>query len=69
MATPHKIVVTVDEDGEVKVAVAGYRGTGCKALTRALEAALGLTTGDEVTREYGMTEQTQAQQTRQGGSR
>lgn len=41
-----QVIVTVDSDGEVKVEAKGVVGTGCKALTAAIERAIGETSGD-----------------------
>ena len=41
-----QIVVDIDRDGQVQVQAQGVQGTGCQQLTRALEEALGTTTGD-----------------------
>lgn len=48
----HEIVVTVGENGELEVAVKGYRGTGCKALTAAIERDLGTVTNSKTTAEF-----------------
>ncbi len=36
-----EIEVTIDKDGQVKVAVRGVMGTACLDITKPLEAALG----------------------------
>lgn len=41
-----EILVHIDPQGEVKVEASGVAGSGCQALTRALEQQLGSTTAD-----------------------
>ena len=43
---PQQVIVTVDESGEVRVEAKGVVGSGCSALTKAIEQAIGTTTGD-----------------------
>ena len=50
-----EIMVTFDEAGNPEIQVKGHKGKGCKALTEALERALGKTTADKTTPEYNMT--------------
>lgn len=47
-----QVIVTVDETGEVKVEARGVKGSGCKALTAAIERAIGDVTGDRKTPEF-----------------
>lgn len=54
-----KIIVTIKPDGLTTVEVQGVKGEGCKALTAALEAALGTPTASVPTGE--MYEQIQEQ--------
>jgi hypothetical protein len=49
------IVVTIGPTGEVTVSVEGVAGPACHALTRPLEAALGVTREDTRTAEYYRT--------------
>jgi hypothetical protein len=51
-----EIIVSISPEGEVEVSVKGHAGTGCKDLTRQLEAALGQTTADTKTAEYHLPE-------------
>ena len=46
------IVVTIGPTGEVTVSVEGVAGPTCQALTRPLEAALGVTREDTRTADY-----------------
>lgn len=46
-----QMVVTIGEDGEVKVEANGVKGSGCKALTAEIERSLGKVTGDVSTSE------------------
>lgn len=41
-----EIVVTISPDAQVSVEAQNVKGSGCQALTRAIEAALGQTSGD-----------------------
>ena len=41
-----QIEVVIDADGNASVEAKGVRGQGCAALTKAIEASLGTTTGD-----------------------
>ena len=46
------MLVTIGPTGEVTVSVEGVAGPGCQALTRPLEAALGVTREDTRTADY-----------------
>jgi len=46
-----EITIDIPLHGEISVSVAGVKGKSCKDVTKALEAALGTTTKDELTRE------------------
>lgn len=59
-----KIIVTVEESGDVKVSAEGIVGTGCKALTAAIERAIGTVTGDVKKPEFVQ----QVKQTKQQGA-
>jgi len=45
------ITVTVDTAGNAEISVAGFKGSGCKALTRDLERALGKESSSTPTKE------------------
>ena len=47
-----QVIVTVGSDGEVKVEAKGVVGLGCKALTAAIERAIGDVTGDQKKPEF-----------------
>lgn len=51
-AKGHEIVVTIGDGGQTEVAVKGYAGKGCHALTEAIEKSLGSVTSDQKTPEY-----------------
>ncbi|MGA2255085.1 MAG: DUF2997 domain-containing protein [Thermoguttaceae bacterium] len=46
-----QIILTIDEEGGVKLETKGYGGQGCKAASKALEEALGVKTADKPTAE------------------
>lgn len=49
-----QIIVTIKKGtGSATVATSGFKGKACLEATADLEAALGKTTADEKTREYG----------------
>jgi hypothetical protein len=45
-------LITIDQDGNIQIAVKGVKGKSCKDATRAIEKALGETTNDKLTGEY-----------------
>ena len=52
------IEVTVSPQGETRIETKGFSGAKCQQATRALEAALGLRTGETLTAEfYAATQQ------------
>lgn len=59
-----RVIITVDPTGAVKVAADGVKGTGCKALTKPYEDALGVTTGDATKPEFYQ----QSSQSQQAGA-
>ncbi len=42
-----QVIVTISEEGDVKVEAKGVTGTGCKALTKAIEDSLGTVKSDQ----------------------
>ncbi len=61
MSQPQEIVVKVDRKGKVTVEVNGVQGSGCQALTEALEAELGKKTGGAVKEEFFQPKQENVQ--------
>jgi Protein of unknown function (DUF2997). len=52
------VTITIEADGETRVAVEGVAGEGCKALTRDIEKSLGKVTEDTSTREMYQRKET-----------
>jgi hypothetical protein len=52
-----QIILTIDEEGGVKLETKGYSGHGCKAASKALEEALGIKTADKPTAEMYTAQQ------------
>lgn len=46
------VIVNISEAGEVKVEAQGVQGSGCQALTAAIEGALGRTVADQKKPEF-----------------
>lgn len=42
-----QVLVTISEEGDVKVEAKGVTGTGCNALTKAIEDSLGSVKSDQ----------------------
>ena len=63
-----KITITIPRDPAkgVSIAVEGQAGPGCQGLTKAIENALGVTTGDTQTQEFDQVAQRQQQQQQTG---
>ena len=49
------VIVSVDQDGNVKVSVEGVSGPHCKKVSEAIEKALGGVTNSEVTADFRKT--------------
>ena len=47
-----QIIVTITPDGHSTVEAKGVRGSGCQALTREIEKAIGATASDSKTAEF-----------------
>jgi hypothetical protein len=52
---PQQVIVTIDPDANVKIEAAGVTGSGCKAITEAIEKALGRTVADKTKPEFFQT--------------
>lgn len=53
-----QIILTIDDEGGVKLETKGYAGQGCKAASKALEEALGIKTADKPNADIYGTQQT-----------
>lgn len=60
-----KIIVTIDKKGGISYVVQGVKGSGCAALTQAIDA-LGTVTETKTTNEYCELPAVQAQELEQG---
>ena len=47
-----EIKVVIPKNGPVTIDVAGFKGSGCKDLTKAIEKALGMVTKDTKKQEF-----------------
>jgi len=47
-----KIKIKITKDGKTQIKVEGVQGSGCNALTKPLEEALGKTVSDQKTQDY-----------------
>ena len=47
MTMAERIKIVIGKDGGVTVDVSGVKGNGCKALTKAIQDGLGVTTSDK----------------------
>lgn len=54
-----QIIVEVDEQGATTVEAKGVKGSGCKALTEAIERSIGATVADKPTSEFFAQQQQQ----------
>ena len=55
MQLPCQIELTIDEKGNVEIAVDGVQGKACLALTAQVESALGIITDRKLSPEYTQT--------------
>jgi hypothetical protein len=62
-----KVIVEIDAHARVTVSVEGVAGPGCHDVSRAIEAALGRTTGDQQTPEFYAQEGAHARNTHHHG--
>lgn len=56
---PQTVIVEVSEQGDTTVTAQGVRGSGCRALTEAIERSIGATVADRNTPEMHQTQQQQ----------
>lgn len=63
------VIVTVKADGSVKVEAQGVKGSGCKALTKAIEDSLGVVTSDVKKPEFYQQANQQAGMLAKAGAR
>lgn len=49
---PRQIIIDIDTEANVTVAVEGVAGVGCKQLSEAIERAIGSTTDDKLTDDF-----------------
>lgn len=56
------IEVTISPQGETRIETRGFTGAACREATRALEAALGIRTSEQLTSEFYATSQLSEQQ-------
>lgn len=54
------VIVKIDAEGNVKVEAAGVIGSGCQALTRAIEESLGKVSADQKKQEFFQRQQVNA---------
>lgn len=60
------VTIDVSPNGEATVKVEGHAGPGCKQLTKAIEAAIGHTTGDVLTPDFHRSQAAGQQQEQRG---
>lgn len=56
------IEVTISPQGETRIETRGFTGAACREATRAVEAALGIRTSEQLTSEFYATSQLSEQQ-------
>ena len=66
-ATSKTIEIIVSPTGQTRLETKGYTGTGCRDASRAFEAALGISQGDQFTAEFHQAANTDQNQLRQSG--
>jgi hypothetical protein len=65
--TSKTIEIVVSPTGQTRVETKGYTGTSCRDASRAFEAALGISQGEQLTAEFHQAENTDQNQLRQSG--
>jgi hypothetical protein len=66
-ATPKTIEIIVSPTGQTRLETKGFSGTSCRDASRAFEAALGLSQGEQLTAEFHRAANTDQNQLRQSG--
>ena len=56
------IELTISPQGKTRIETRGFTGAACREATRALEAALGIRTSEQLTGEFYVTSQLSEQQ-------
>jgi hypothetical protein len=63
----HKLKIKIGKGGKTEVKVEGFSGSGCGALTKAIESALGTTVDDKKTADFYKIEEKNQQKQTLGG--
>ena len=66
-ATTKTIEIIVSPTGQIRLETKGYTGSSCRDASRAFEAALGISQGDQFTAEFHQAANTDQNQLRQSG--
>jgi len=66
-ATSKTIEIIVSPTGQTRLETKGYSGTSCRDASRALEAALGISQGEQLKAEFHQAATTDQHQLRQSG--
>ena len=66
-ATTKTIELIVSPTGQTRLETKGYSGTSCRDASRAFEAALGISQGDQLTVEFHQAANSDQNQLRQSG--
>ncbi len=63
----HKLKIKIGKGGKTEIKVEGFSGSGCNALTKAIEQALGTTVDDKKTTDYYKNENKLGQEQKLNG--
>jgi hypothetical protein len=66
-ATSKTIEIIVSPTGQTRLETKGFSGTSCRDASRAFEAALGISQGEQLTAEFHQVSHTDQNQLRQSG--
>ena len=66
-ATTKTIEIIVSPTGQTRLETKGYTGSSCRDASRAFEAALGLSQGEQLTAEFHQAANSDQNQLRQSG--